>query len=76
MENYKFLESEENRTFQKYSELLQKWYLYSEKELIDNDGVIKEKIKFDTRAKWIYNQRSFKNGKYDFDRYRFLKNLI
>lgn len=76
MENYKFLESEENRTFQKYSELLQKWYLYSEKELIDNDGVIKEKIKFDTRAKRIYNQRSFKNGKYDFDRYNFLKKLI
>jgi hypothetical protein len=58
-------------------QLFDKWFLSSEKELVQNDGKIKDKIENDKRLTRIYNKQPFEsNGKYRFDRYIELKNLI
>jgi len=77
MDNYRYLNNVKNRAEPKYSELLGKWNLYSEKTLIDNDDTIKEKIKKNKQITRIYNQVPFdKDGNYKIDRYLHLSELI
>lgn len=77
MENYTFLANRENRkkTPLQYKELLKKWFLFSELELLENDLQIQEKAK--GRDKTKYNQSMFhSDGKYKRERYTRLISLV
>ena len=81
MDKYKYLLNNENRLKKDYKEILTKWHLFSELELIQNDTTIREKIKNDKRLKRIYNKQMFahsssKKGVYRYDRYIELKPLL
>ena len=77
LEKFRYLKSGENRYHQDYIQLLDKWFLSSEKELVQNDGKIKDKIENDKRLTRIYNKQPFEsNGKYRFERYIELKELL
>ncbi len=56
--------------------ILDEWNLISEKELLENDSIIREKIKTDKRLKRIYRKNFFHNGEYNFERYVELMKLI
>jgi hypothetical protein len=67
----------ENRMEQEYKEILRKWHIYSEIELLDRDGILKEKIKDNKRLIRIYNKRIFTiEGNYNYDRYQELKDIL
>ena len=81
MEDYRYLLNNENRLTTKYQNILNKWCLFSELELVKNDEIIRQKIAGDKRLKRIYNKQIFehsnsKKGVYRFDRYVELKSLL
>ncbi len=81
MDKYKFLIDIENRTTQKYKDILAEWFLFSELELVENDELIRERISSDKKLKRIYNKQAFehsssKKGAYRYDRYIELKSLL
>ncbi|AEI14106.1 Type II site-specific deoxyribonuclease [Flexistipes sinusarabici DSM 4947] len=77
LEKFRYLKSGENRYNQDYIPLLDKWFLSSEKELVQNDGKIKDKIENDKRLTRIYNKQPFDaKGSYMFERYIELKELV
>ena len=81
MEKYNFLSDNDNRSKPEYKRILANWFLFSELKLVENDNIIKEKIKGDKKLTRIYNLQAFNNsrsnkGLYRFDRYMILKSLI
>jgi len=77
LEKYQIINNNDLRNKNKYIEILRKWNLYSEIELINNDNLLREKIGTDKRLIRLYNQKPFKNkGVYNIDRYDSLANLI
>ncbi|WP_104761529.1 TdeIII family type II restriction endonuclease [Helicobacter cetorum] len=81
MNNYCYLMDTSNRSCQKYQEILKNWFLISELELVQNDSIIKERIRGNQKLTGIYNKQIFENngskkGVYRFDRYNELKGLV
>ncbi|MCD4828763.1 MAG: TdeIII family type II restriction endonuclease [Candidatus Cloacimonetes bacterium] len=77
MEKYQYINSNENRGTDRYVELLRKWYLVSEIELIVNDDRICREISGNKRLTRIYNKHAFDaKAKYNNDRYIELSKLI
>jgi hypothetical protein len=77
LEKYQVINDNDLRNENRYIEILREWNLYSEIELINNDPLIRERIKIDKKSIRLYNQKPFKNkGVYNIDRYNALANLI
>jgi hypothetical protein len=76
-DKFNFLRNNENRNKKEYKNLLDEWFLYSEKELIVNDEILKEALKNKKRLTKIYNKQPFDNkGNYLFSRYNELFDII
>ncbi|WP_104747968.1 TdeIII family type II restriction endonuclease [Helicobacter cetorum] len=80
MNHYCYLMDTSNRSYQKHQEILKNWFLISELELVQNDSIIKERIRGNQKLIRIYNKQIFENngnkkGAYRFDRYNELKGL-
>ena len=74
---YQYLKENDNRTNQRYKDILLEWYLISELELVENNATIKDKIGTERRLNRIYNKSAFdRDNKYDWNRYHELKELI
>lgn len=77
LEKYKFLKTNENRNKPEYKEILDDWFLCSEKELIINDQRIRNSIENNRTLTRIYNKTAFDSkGNYLTSRYNELKNII
>ena len=75
--SFSYLCKNENRTEPEYKEILRKWHIYSEIELLDRDSILKEKIKDNKRLIRIYNKRIFTiEGNYNYERYQELKDIL
>lgn len=76
-DKFLYLKENNNRNSSRYIEILNDWYLYSEKELIENNQLIIEKIYKNKKLTRIYNKMTFdRDGKYNRDRYLELKEII
>jgi hypothetical protein len=78
IENYNFVNNRENylNNTSEYLKLIKGWFLFREKELIDKDEILQNKISLNNLALRIYNQSIFKNdGSYNDNRYTQLINL-
>lgn len=73
---FSFIKDNNNRAnVDQYIEKLNNWFLFSEKELVENDALIKEKLKTKSLEN-LYNNISFKNdGSYNQNRYFKLRKL-
>lgn len=77
LENHQYLNDNSNRSQARYSEILQKWNLHSELELINHDEKIKQKTEADKKLNRLYNQKPFDGkGVYNIDRHSALISLI
>ena len=78
LNKYSYLNQNINRlnNTDNYRNLLQEWFLYKEIDLLNNNAIIIQKMKTNSRADRIFKQPVFKNGEYNSTRYDFLKNLI
>jgi len=77
-EIYQFLNDASNRENKsvKYKEILKRWYLFSELELVESNDEIKNKVQC-MRLIRVYNQKPFDSrGRYNLERYNKLKELI
>ncbi|MFW5990316.1 MAG: TdeIII family type II restriction endonuclease [Campylobacterales bacterium] len=76
-ENFRFILESSNREDTKYREILKKWHLYTEIELLDSVSVITRRINNDKKLKRLYAKSPMNSkGEYDFERFYQLKNLI
>ena len=74
---YQYLNENNNRSTQKYKEILSEWYLTSELELIEDDELLKQSIRNDRKLNRYYNKTAFDNkGNYNMDRYIELRKHI
>jgi hypothetical protein len=77
LEKDKFLKTNEKRNKPEYKEILDDWFLCSEKELIINDQRIRNSIENNRTLTRIYNKTAFDSkGNYLTSRYNELKNII
>ncbi|PWB53309.1 MAG: TdeIII family type II restriction endonuclease [Candidatus Methanoperedenaceae archaeon] len=58
-----------------YKKLLQKWSIFTEMDLLENNSIILQEIRVNLKAERIFKQPIFKNGEYNQNRYNFLKSL-
>ena len=73
-EEFKYLNDTSKRDSERYTEILKRWHLYSELELLSKDHIIRKNAQSNLIR--IYNQKPFKNkGHYNLDRYLKLKEL-
>lgn len=68
MEKFNFINSPENRSDEKYLEILGEWFLYSEVDLVKNDLKIKKLIQDNQILQRVYNQQVFKKDEYNWGR--------
>lgn len=73
---YNFINDKSNRQSDEYRQYLERWNLFSELELLDNDQIIKNKIRGSRSLTRTYNQQVFKKEKYNWERYYSLKEII
>ncbi|MCG2734960.1 MAG: TdeIII family type II restriction endonuclease [Thermoplasmatales archaeon] len=74
---FQFINDSANRKKSNYIEKLEKWFLYSEKNLVVNDMNISSIIKNGISLTRIYNKTPFDNkGNYNFERYSILMNIL
>lgn len=77
LHKFQYLNENDNRLEPEYLEALNAWHLYSEKELVENSPLIRQKINGDKKLERIYNKTAFDNkGNYNFERYNELKKLL
>jgi hypothetical protein len=78
IDKYNYLNESANRLNETeyYNNLLQKWFLFSEIELLNNNAIILQKVRDNKKATRILNQPVFKDGGYNSNRYDFLKQVI
>ena len=77
LHKFQYLNDNDNRLRPEYLEALNCWHLYSEKELVENSQLIRQKINSDKKLKRVYNKTAFDNkGNYNFERYNELKKLL
>jgi hypothetical protein len=76
MAKYQFLTDNANRNKPEYLAQLEEWNLFSEKLLIENNGLIQKRLA-NNNIKRKFNKTAFDSkGDYDWDRYYTLKMLI
>jgi len=75
---YHYLNNNSNRLndTENYNNLLKKWFLFREIDLLNNNAIILQKVRDNTKSTKILNQPVFKDGEYNSNRYDFLKQLI
>lgn len=77
LENFQYLNNNAHRTSKKYKDLLTKWNLFSEIELIENYDKILEATRSNKQLLRTYYNKAFNNkGCYNFERYYELKKYI
>jgi hypothetical protein len=78
MDKYNYLNNNSNRLndTENYNNLLQKWFLFREIDLLNNNAEILQKVRANKKATKIFNQPVFEDGEYNSNRYDFLKQLI
>lgn len=77
MDNYNYLLDSKNRSDFKYKSILAEWSLFSELMLVENDDLIRKRIKEDKQLEKTYYKQPFAyRGAYRFDRYNELKDLL
>lgn len=76
LDRYKCLNDISNIEPDKYAEYIEKWNLFSQLDLIKNDEKIKEAISGSGQLSRIYNQQVFQDGRYNYNRYEKLIELI
>jgi hypothetical protein len=78
MNKYNYLNENNNRLndIENYNDLLEEWFLFGEIELLNNNNIILQEIRHNSRADRTFKQPIFKNGEYNSTRYDFLKNVI
>jgi hypothetical protein len=75
IDKFKILQDTTKRTNREYLKQLEEWYLFSEKELFDNNTFINSKL--DNSNMRIFNNSSFSsNGEYNWNRYNELRKLF
>jgi hypothetical protein len=75
LSKFHLLQENTKRKTSEYLTQLTEWNLVSEKELIENDDAIKTKLNI--KSTRIYNKMMLdKDGKYNWDRYNVLKNIL
>jgi len=75
MENYQYLNNSNNRSEERYKELLRAWSLFSEIEILQNEEAIKEFVRGNSRLLRIFNQGIFKDDEYNWQRSEELLNI-
>ncbi len=68
MEKFQFLQNNSNRNNPQYQQILAKWFLFSEIELLEKDSQVKEIIQTDKKLQKIYHQQIFKGDEYNWQR--------
>lgn len=77
LHKFKYLKNSKNRCNKKYLDIVNEWFLFSEKKLIIHNEHIQKAIKKNNRLMRIYNKQSFDNkGNYVKDRFEELVSLI
>ncbi|MDD5615039.1 MAG: TdeIII family type II restriction endonuclease [Candidatus Methanoperedens sp.] len=78
MNKYNYLNENQNRLndTENYINLLQKWFLFREIDLLSNNSMIQQKIRGISKAERVFKQPILKKGEYNFTRYDSLKGLI
>ncbi|MDR0798762.1 MAG: TdeIII family type II restriction endonuclease [Dysgonamonadaceae bacterium] len=77
LDKFRLLTDNSKRLTPEYLAQLQEWNLFSEKELIVNNAILIRKIAGNATLSRIYNKTAFDNdGKYVWERYNTLKNLL
>ncbi len=77
LQKYRYLNENNNRTEDKYKEILIEWFLISELELIESSDEIQNNIGDDRKLRRYFNKTVFDSkGKYNLDRYLELKDHI
>jgi hypothetical protein len=77
LEKFQLLTNNSKRTLPEYITQLQEWNLLSEKNLIENDEIIKREINQDKKLQGTYNKMAFDNkGNYNWERFDTLSRLI
>lgn len=77
-DKYNYLNNNDNRlnNSTSYRDLLKEWFLFREIPLLDNNKIITEQLKTNSRGRRVFNQPIFKDGDYNLRRYDFLHGLI
>ncbi len=78
MNKYDYLNEYQNRLndTENYKNLLQKWFLFREIGLLNNNSTILGRVKGNSKAERVFKQPILKNGDYNSTRYDSLKDLI
>lgn len=61
---YNYLNDNQNRDSQQYRDYLNRWHLYSEIQILNNDNQIKNSIRNNKGLKRLYSSSIFKDGAY------------
>ncbi len=78
MNKYNYLNENQNRLndTENYKNLLQKWFLFREIDLLNNNSTILGRVRGISKAERVFKQPILKNGDYNSPRYDSLKDLI
>lgn len=78
MNKYNYLNENQNRLndTEYYKNLLQKWFLFREIDLLSTNSMIQQKIRGISKSERVFKQPILKKGEYNFTRYDSLKGLI
>jgi hypothetical protein len=74
MNELALLSEPQNRVKQEYLKLLEKWFLFQEYELVNNNKEIEPKLTTN-KLQSLYYQSCFKNGEYKWERVKTLLKL-
>jgi hypothetical protein len=75
LSKFHLLQDNTKRNSQEYTNQLREWNLLSELQLVENENIIKNNL--DKKSERIFNKMAFdKDGKYNWERYNFLKELF
>ncbi len=78
MNKYDYLNENQNclNDTENYKNLLQKWFLFREIDLLNNNSTILGRVRGISKAERVFKQPILKNGDYNSTRYDSLKDLI
>jgi len=68
MEKFQFLQNNSNRNNPQYQQILAKWFLFSEIELLKKDSQITKIIRADKKLQKTYHQQLFSGDEYNWQR--------
>lgn len=78
MNKYDYLNDYQNRLndTENYKILLQKWFLFKEIDLLNNNSTVLGKVRGISKTERVFKQPILKKGEYNSTRYNSLKDLI